>query len=156
RDYWDKKLIVWDEKKASPKKTDPPKNSAFPKEWQDKVGNCKVLLFGINAAFLLENGNAAIEKLKTAMLEITEHSDDLICIFSPSTDINSISDIDPGLWHAYTEFSASIKKKENVIYDEDQSAEKYISSISGYYGTAGVLAHRCRNIGKPVMLMAIV
>ena len=156
RDYWDKKLIVWDEKKASPKKTDPPKNSAFPKEWQDKVGNCKVLLFGINAAFLLENGNAAIEKLKIAMLEITEHSDDLLCIFSPSTDINSISDIAPGLWHAYTEFSASIKEKENVIYDEDQSAEKYISSISGYYGTAGVLAHRCRNIGKPVMLMAIV
>ena len=156
RDYWDKKLIVWDEKKASPKKTDPPKNSAFPKEWQDKVRNCKVLLFGINAAFLLENENAAIEKLKTAMLEITEHSDDLLCIFSPSTDINSISDIDPGLWHAYTEFSASIKEKENVIYDEDQSAEKYISSISGYYGTAGVLAHRCRNIGKPVMLMAIV
>ncbi|MBO6147935.1 MAG: hypothetical protein J6O55_01190 [Lachnospiraceae bacterium] len=30
-----------------------------------------------------------------------------------------------------------------------------IRYVSGYYGTAGSLAHRCRNMGKPVMLMNI-
>jgi hypothetical protein len=43
-----------------------------------------------------------------------------------------------------------------VIYDTDHNAEQYIKIVSGYYGAAGSLAHKCRNMGKPVMLMSMV
>ena len=38
--------------------------------------------------------------------------------------------------------------------DVDHNAEQYIRFVSGYYGAAGSLAHKCRNMGKPVMLMS--
>ncbi|MBO5598257.1 MAG: hypothetical protein J5943_06630, partial [Oribacterium sp.] len=80
---------------------------------------------------------------------------DIVCLFAPGRDISQIKDINAALWQDYTEFAESIENKENIIYDHGHNASRYIRYMSAYYGTAGSLAHKCRNMGKPVMLMSI-
>ena len=155
RDYWEKKIVIFDKEKALSRK-EAIGGKDLPKGWQDKAKGRKILLFGVNAAFLLENGAAAIEKLKRSISMMEAHPDKLLCVFEPGIDIDEIRGIDPALRHSYHEFADSIKDKENVIYDNEHEAEKYLSHVSAYYGTAGNTAHKCRNLGKPVMIMSMV
>jgi hypothetical protein len=129
---------------------------SLPTEWQSKVGTRKIVLFGVNGAFLTEHGNDAVRKLERSIGEIEENSADVVCLYAPSRDIDETREIDPNLWRRYEGFTDSIKDKKSVIYDTDHNAEQYINIVSGYYGVAGSLAHKCRNMGKPVMLMSMV
>ncbi|MBO6147929.1 MAG: LicD family protein [Lachnospiraceae bacterium] len=152
-DYWDSKVVVFD----APETVDEGKHLVgpeLPEEWLCKIKERKILLFGVNGAFLLEHGSKAIDKLKSAMEQI-ESAAGLVCLFAPGPDIDQIKDINADLWHDYAEFAGSIENKENIIYDFGHNAGKYIRHMSAYYGTAGSLAHKCRNMGKPVMLMSI-
>ena len=154
REYWDCKITVYDDLEAFSGQEDVGKVS-LPDEWQREVGNRKIVLFGVNGAFLTEHGNDAVGKLKESMSQIEENSADVICLYAPSRDLDEIRVIDPNLWHSYKGFTDSIKDKKSVLYDADHNAEQYINFVSGYYGVAGSLAHKCRNMGKPVMLMSM-
>ena len=101
-------------------------------------------------------GDDAVDKLERSVSQIGENSADVVCLYAPSRDIDEIREIDPNLWRSYEGFTDSIKDKKSVIYDTDHNAEQYIRFVSGYYGAAGSLAHKCRNMGKPVMLMSMV
>ena len=155
RDYWDSKIMVFDDSEGL---TGQEKvgTLTMPDEWIKEVGNRKIVLLGVNGAFLTEYGNDAVSKLERSIGEIEENSADVVCLYAPSRDLDEIREIDPDLWRSYTGFTDSIKDKKSVIYDTDHNAEQYINIVSGYYGAAGSLAHKCRNMGKPVMLMSMV
>jgi hypothetical protein len=155
RDYWDSKIMVFDNSEvlAGQEKVG---TVTMPDEWIKEVGNRKIVLLGVNGAFLMEYRNDAVSKLERSIGEIEENSADVVCLYAPSRDLDEIREIDPDLWRSYTGFTDSIKDKKSVIYDTDHNAEQYINIVSGYYGAAGSLAHKCRNMGKPVMLMSMV
>ena len=155
RDCWEDKIIIFDDSKALSGQ----ENVGLlrlPDEWQRKMGKRKIMIFGMNGAFLIEHGKDAVDKLKKSMNQMESAADDIVCLYAPGRDLDEIKGIDPELWNIYMEFADSIKDKENVIYDTDHMAEKYINFVSGYYGVAGSLAHKCRNMGKPVMIMSMV
>lgn len=151
KEYWTGKIKVMDGKleECSGLETE------LPNEWNAKLSGRKILLFGVNGAFLIENGSKAVEKLKEAMNTISEASEHIICIFSPSTDLYGIENADPELWAEYNGFTDSLAGSKDVIIDYDHKAVDHLDRVSGYYGTPGELAHRCRNLKKPVMLMKI-
>ncbi|MCR5517875.1 MAG: LicD family protein [Lachnospiraceae bacterium] len=155
REYWDCKIMVFDNS-ADRTRREIVENVSLPAEWQRKAGNRKIVLFGVNGAFLTEHGKDALDKLEEAMNQFKENSTDVVCLYAPSRDLDEIREINPDLWRSYLEFTDSIKDKKYVIYDNDHNAEQYINFVSGYYGTTGSLAHKCRNMGKPVMLMSMV
>ena len=123
--------------------------------WKSKISGRKILVFGVDGSFLIEKRHRAVEKLKDAMQTIIEASEHVACIYSAGADVSGIETIDYELWKDYRTFYESISDSDNVIIDSDHMVKDCLSYISGYYGTPGVLAHRCRNLGKPVMLMNI-
>ena len=155
REYWDCKVMVFDDPEYATGQ-EAVGVTELPDEWQREVGNRKIVLFGVNGAFLMEHGNDAVGKLERSVNQIEENSADVVCLYAPSRDLDEIREIDPDLWRSYTGFTDSIKDKKSVICDTDHNAEQYIHLVSGYYGAAGSLAHKCRNMGKPVMLMSMV
>ena len=155
REYWDCKIMVFDDSDYTTGQ-EAVGVTELPAEWQSEVGTRKIVLFGVNGAFLTEHGDDAVDKLERSVSQIGENSADVVCLYAPSRDIDEIREIDPNLWRSYEGFTDSIKDKKSVIYDTDHNAEKYIRFVSGYYGAAGSLAHKCRNMGKPVMLMSMV
>ena len=150
-EYWMKKIQVIEFLSES-NTTD---ESELPDDWKNKLFGRKTLLFGFDGAFLMENGRKAIEKLKESMNTINEASESIVCVFSPSGDIYEIENINPELWAEYNEFIDSLNGSKDVIIDYDHEAIDHLDRVSGYYGTPGELAHRCRNLRKPVMLMKI-
>ena len=153
-DYWESKLTVLEpvaitEQKSLTAPIWPPE------KWKEKILSKKAMVIRVNAAFLMENEHKGVEKLKSAMEIITEASDSLICVYSPDWDVAEIQSIKPELWDEYIEFIDSIKKIDMVIYDEEHLADSYPEEFSGYYGTTGNLAHKCRNSMIPVMIMSI-
>ncbi len=150
-DYWAGKIHVIESALPNAGET----ADSLPVEWKTRISGRKVLVFGVNGSFLMENRSRAVEKLKDALQTISKASEHIICIFVPGEDVSGIETIDPELWKEYSSFTESISDSDNVIIDSDHTVKDYLSGISGYYGTAGVLAHRCRNLKKPVMLMKI-
>ncbi len=150
-EYWMEKVQVMDGIAESNSISE----SELPDEWRNKLCGRKVLLFGFDGAFLMENGRKAIEKLKEAMNTINEASGSIVCVFSPSEDICGIENANPEMWEEYNEFMDSLTDSGDVIIDYGHQALNYLDRMSGYYGTPGELAHRCRNLNKPVMLMKI-
>ncbi len=150
-EYWADKIEVMDGKPEGC----PAVETELPDEWKSKLSGRKILLLGFGGAFLIENSKKAIEKLKEAMKTINEASEHIICVFSPSTDLNGIENADPELWAEYNGFMDSLAGSKDVIIDCDHKAIDHLDRVSGYYGTPGELAHRCRNLKKPVMLMKI-
>lgn len=150
-EYWAEKIQVMEELAASV----PVAESDLPDDWKNKLCGRKILLFGIDGAFLVENGRKAIDKLEEAMNTINEASESIVCVFSPSGDIYGIEGVNSELWAEYNEFMDSLTGSKDVIIDHDHEAIDYLERVSGYYGTPGELAHRCRNLKNPVMLMKI-
>ena len=154
KDYWDHKISVMDDSPDS--RSGKFVMTGLPDEWLNRAGKRKLLIFGVNGAFLMEHGKDAVRKLKTSMSQIEAAAENLVCLYAPNSDLYEIKDIDPELWREYMGFEDSVRSRENVIYDSEHKAEQYIDHVSGYYGTAGSLAHKCRNRGKPVMLMSMI
>lgn len=151
REKWEAKITVSDnEGKPGNSKTH---DMMIPETWRNRVGNRKILLLGVNASFVLENGMQGIAKLKDAIEKIYEAASDIFCFFVPNSDVGSVKHLDTDLWEEYVRLVDSIKTKENVIYNPEPIQDSYLEYVSGYYGSSGVLAHKCSHIGKPIMLM---
>lgn len=150
-EYWNYKINVMEGLRSGKAETE----GELPEDWKTKLCNRKILVFGVDGAFLMENGSKAIEKLKEAMKTIIEVSEHIVCLFSPSDDVCGIEDADPELCKEYKDFIDSLCCSGDVIIDYDHKVFKNLNKVAGYYGTPGLLAHRCRNLKKPVMIMKI-
>ena len=149
-EYWEDKIKVFPDTASEPGGI----GEALPEKWRSEISGRKILVFGVNGSFLIENGSKAIVKLKEAVQTIKEASDNIACIFTSSEDTDGIRHIDPELWGEYSLFTESLID-DGIIVDTERDVMGYMDEVSAYYGTPGVLAHRCRNLGKPVMLMKI-
>ena len=149
--YWLDKIMAFDDL-AEVEYCD---ETDLPVDWESVLSGRKLLLFGVNGAFLIENGQKAINKLKESIEMINEASDNIFCIFTPSEDVEGIKNIDSELWQEYKRFTDSLTGSRDVMIDWNHEAENHLGSVTAYYGTPGELAHRCRNLRKPVMLMKI-
>ncbi len=132
-----------------------PSLASLPDSWQQQLAGRKIMLYRINAPFLMQNRGKALDKLKSSMDLIRESADRLVCVYSPEADVREVERMDPELWKEYRDFVDSILADENVIYDEEGNSDRCVDLVAGYYGTPGHLAHLCRNHKKPVMLMNV-
>ena len=155
RNYWENKIVILDDggKRAPSKDT---ACADIPEEWKSVVGDRKILIFGVNGAFLAEHGKAAVEKLRSALGQIEEADRDIACVYCPGRDLDEMEKIYPKLWQDYAEFADTVRNNKRMIYDHGHCMEKYIDHAAAYYGTAGTMAHKCVNSKKPVMLMNII
>jgi len=158
-DYWDSKIVVDEalcdpalENSNSPEGTTT-RNARIPSEWKEIAGTRKLLLFTVDAAFLAENPEKGAGKIASAIDTISGASSDIVCVLAPGEDIEDLKTCEPDLWNAYDEIRRGLPSHENIIYDKKGLSHTCLGAFSGYYGTSGVLAHKCRNMGIPVMLI---
>ncbi len=154
REYWEEKVKVRSLESYTNDNTILC-GETLPEEWEKKTEGRKILVFRPSVSFILQFGNDALEKLKRSVEVIKESSDRIVCIFSPDSEMNRIETINNELWDNYTAFIRLIEKDDLLIYDDCKMIDGRIDRIDAYYGSAGSLAHSCRNAGKPVMIMNI-
>jgi hypothetical protein len=112
----------------------------------------KILLYHIGISSLLEHKDCAISRLRKTISEITGNGDRIKCIFSPNANVFELEHIDSELWNSYKLFIEDLRKEGQIYLDEKCNAITFVDIIDGYYGDGDEVAHRCRNMGIPVML----
>ena len=116
----------------------------------------KTMVYQTTIAFILENKEAAIQKIRDNLEMFRENREKILLVFSPHENCDQLSHIDPAL---HEQFQAVVKdylERDFGLYDGAHESEEMPECFDAYYGDASVLAHRCRNAGVPVMLEAII
>ena len=148
KSYWDEKITISaiDETSSDEKKKEklPP--------WLFAAEGKKILVFQVNASFICLHGEKAIHKIKESLEIMKKEGEKICCVFSPHESLDNPPFSCQKLWE---EVSDSLKKDDGIIYDAAHGINDCLYLADAYYGTGGHLAHRCRLLKIPVMLMAI-
>ena len=147
-EYWSSKIVVDQSGQTASLKT-----CSVPNEWKIIAGTKKMLLFTVDATFLAENPEKGVSKISSALDTIAETSKELICVFTPNENIEYLEKCKPEIKQSYDKLVDSMNNRVNIIYDKKGLSSKCLSAFAGYYGTECVTAHKCRNLGIPVMIM---
>ena len=83
---------------------------------------------------------------------ILQQKSSLECILVPHISLLWLKKTDREIWVEYREVIEEYVEKGIMICEDDQELERILYKADAYYGAAGFLAHRCRLLGKPVMI----
>ena len=101
---------------------------------------------------MLKMKDHAIDILKETILEITDFEDKIKCIFVPHLNVRELEWVNIALWKEYLKFEKTLEDEAKIYIDKSGDALKYLDVVDMYYGDGDEVAHRCRNIGVPVMI----
>ncbi|MBQ7506201.1 MAG: LicD family protein [Lachnospiraceae bacterium] len=113
----------------------------------------KVLLFYVDASFLLEYREMGLQKLEYARKIIEENNGKLVCLFSYGMRQEEMDEIAPALWEGFRQFLRRLERSRGFRVVETGEVLDRLETVSAYYGVPGVLAHRVRERGGAVMIM---
>ena len=179
RNYWGNKFIIISNELTG---TDMKKSVNYEKNISDNilkiVNGRKILMNYIDTSYLLQYGKEAIEKIRRNLEVFNASSDSICCLFvedegiynsivcfNPSTDKETGLDRKAAIDEIPDQkYLMDIRTQYRIVVDEIRitegymvvnysEADLYLDIVDAYYGSAGVLAHKCRNRGKPVMIM---
>lgn len=121
--------------------------------------NRKIILMQIDSAYIVQGKEKAIEGIRRALSQIKERRNAVLCIFSFHETIDQLEtklkEEDEELLKELKNLLFDISNDNDLIMDKDgllYNMDPYFADA--YYGTAGVLAHRCMMNDLKVMFMA--
>ena len=150
REYWSDKIIV-SEKLHNEKAERRP----LPECWTKGRGRTKYLIFQVNAAFVARYKSGAISKIEDALSIMKQNSERLVCVFSPHETLDEGNDIGDEVRNMWETLIEKVSRDPDVMYDGKHMANEYAVYADAYYGSSGLLAHRCAEAGVPVMIMSV-
>ncbi len=165
-DYWEDKVSVssveaYDDMINAAKDRKRGKDKRVFLEHYGREGDIdkKILVVQMNPAYIIYNGRKAIDKLRMVLTEIKKDSNSVISIFAPNSTEEQMIEIlkrsYPDILSEYQSLIEEIRYDKSMILDEDKYIEMNCLDIAdAYYGTTGVLGHRCMLNQVPVMYMA--
>lgn len=151
RSVWEKKII--DREELSMQKT-----VDYPKDWKKylyKAGKNrrKIMLFHVETGSLVSD-NGILSKIERNLRIFESNREEIMLIWKEHSELNQLKNINPQMYEKYFEMVDRFKTMDFGIYVTDISNEEY-AMIDAYYGDAGVIAHKFRNMDKPVMIQNV-
>ena len=116
----------------------------------------KILMYYVDISYLLQYGLSAIDKMNRNMACFDEAQDKISCMFVVEDRLEDTSGSDKKineLRDKYYDTLDDVRNKPSYLIVSYDEAEQRVPDAVAYYGSAGVLAHKCRLMGKPVMIM---
>ncbi len=160
RDYWESKVCVTESQISADKETILREQieELIPEKWKGRLDGKKKLLYQVSSSFILEYGQAAINKIKESIRTIKANKDSIVCIFSPHETLEQLDDevLSSNVYTQLSELLSEIRSDADIVYDDEHYANELWDISDAYYGTEGYLAHMCSENKIPTMIMAIV
>ena len=133
----------------------------IPESWQQRRlredgSEKKLMVYQVTIAFLLENKEEALKKIRDNLELMKENAEKILLVFSPHENCEQLERIDPEMHEKFQAIVAEYKEQDFGIYDGEHVSEELPECFDAYYGDASVLAHHCRNAKVPVMIEDIV
>lgn len=131
----------------------------IPVQWENILLNNgvskKTILMSTSANGLLEYKHHMITKLERVLDTFAGYKDDIVLLWYWESEIEQVvCEINPDIWNEFIDMLSRITM-DNFIPIGDENVADAIALCDGYYGDAGLVAQKCRNAGKPVMLLNV-
>lgn len=115
----------------------------------------KAILMYTSANSILEYGQRMIHKLRNVLDTFKKQQNDIVLLWYLEQDIEStIQEINPKQGDEFFEMLSNVDN-EYLIMVKDNQIKDAVNMCDGYYGDSGVVAQKCRNAGKPVLLLSV-
>lgn len=112
----------------------------------------KILIYYISGSTVYDHEIPEIKRAGRALDLMKARSDDIAVIwFTDKYAEEILRSRKPKIWDAYVALMERFKSEEIGILDDSGDADRAAAICAGFYGDAGILMNKCRNLGKPVM-----
>ncbi|MBR3518299.1 MAG: LicD family protein [Lachnospiraceae bacterium] len=150
---WEKKITQYTEEQTA----DTDKN-LIPEKWKALLSDAngkkkKTVLYMVTVSSLYRYRRQMTEKIERVLQMFYERRDQVALVFRPHPAIQYSMDLfDRDTWLDYQKIVAEYRRAGWGVLDESEDATDAIAVADAYYGDADVVMHKCRNMGKPVMI----
>ncbi len=124
-------------------------------DWLTLVGdnNRKIMVYYFTISFLMQGQEKAIDKISRSLNIFEEAGDSIIAVIVPQNAILSqLREIDQALWNKLEPVLNTISERKNCVLDNKGIALNNMSKWNAFYGDRGAVAHKCIEMGIPVMI----
>lgn len=155
----EKTRSVWENKIYIEKVTRVSKKKEYPEKWKKylfkKDGSLKkIVLYHVETASLVSD-KGILDKIDRNLKIFEASKEDVMLIWKEHSETaTQLPKIDLNMYKEFTELVHYFITMDFGIYLTDIS-DSELSSIDAYYGDPGVLAHKFRNMNKPVMIQNV-
>ncbi len=112
----------------------------------------KILIYYISGSTVYDHELPEIKRAGRALDLMKTRGDDIAVIwFTDKYAEEILKSRKPKIWDAYVALMERFKSEEIGILDDSGDADRAAAICAGFYGDAGILMNKCRNLGKPVM-----
>lgn len=153
RNYWENKIVVLnacsscaEESNCNDKKDD---------KWTGLVKGStgKVIVYYVTISLFARFSEQALDKIQRSLEIFEKAGDGILAIFEPQAYLDdNLKNYDEDLYQQYKDMTYSIENIRNVVLDDEGIALSCMDKWDAYYGEQGALAHKCRELGIPVMI----
>ncbi|MBE5837086.1 LicD family protein [Butyrivibrio sp.] len=152
RNYWEAKILVWDFKaKVGRKLSSGGEGEEHKRNLSSE--NRKTVVYYVSISMLLRYREKAIDKIRRSLQIFEDSSAEIDVIYLQQEAIGSqLEKIDRGLHEKYVTAISDFEKRGKISFDKKGDALNNMDQWSSYYGEPGALAHRCIEMGIPVMI----
>lgn len=161
-DYWNEKIIVSNSDYSDgmceyDKGVSERRSQLFKKYNKEYDPGKSILLTQINAAFILQCREKAVDKIESSLSLIKQYNESVLYIISFHESMDQLPQLvdDSKLIRRLDILKKSLENDDVIVFDQNRMVEEYLDVIDAYYGNEGECAHRIRMNSKPVMIMTI-
>lgn len=158
RAVWEEKILGIGSPKLDLQSAPQTDEKAIPEQWYPFVKKTdgsyrKVVLYYISISSFIQYREQMLAKMRETFCVFAENREEIVVIWKPDSQIKpTLEQPEPELYRQYCLLEQEFSERKLGILSEEEADELLISSCDAYYGDASLLAQRCRNAGKPVML----
>lgn len=150
---------VWDHKIHVTNVTPVSENINYPRAWEKHLlkedgSTKKIILYHVETGSLASD-NGILDKIERNLKIFEASKEDVMLIWKEHSETASqLPYINPLMYEKYTELVNTFKTMDFGLYLTDIK-DGELSLIDAYYGDSGVIAHKFRNMNKPVMIQNV-
>ena len=101
----------------------------------------------------MQGQEKAIDKISRSLNIFEEAGDSIIAVIVPQNAILSqLREIDEALWNKLEPVLNTISERKNCVLDIQGITLNHMSKWNAFYGDRGAVAHKCIEMGIPVMI----
>lgn len=124
----------------------------LPKEWEELIGDKKVILYNTHLNGLMGQGEKFLRKVK-AVLDCFEQRTDVVLWWRPHPlSEATVQAMNPALLKEYEDIVEVYRKKAVGIFDDTPELHRAIAVSDAYYGDWSSLVTMYKETGKPIMI----
>lgn len=125
----------------------------IPKEWQEMIGDKKVVLYNTHLALLMKEKSEDFLKKLRSVIELFKAKDGVVLLWRPHPlMVQTAMSMNPEVVDEYMSIVNEFRENKYGIYDDSSDMTRAVAISDAYYGSPSSVLVLYKSTGKPVLI----